>query len=397
MFDHLQIYDRRDRALVGVADLGLRLIGPAVRLARRSPDNPPTRVLLLRLERIGDLLMSLDAIDDVVRAIPGAQIDLVVGSWNEELARRIRGLHAVETLDAAWLSREDDGLPLASLMRRAASWRARRYDLGINLEPDVRSNMLLAASRAARTAGFESAGGGALLDIALAYDPQAHTAINAQRLVAAVLDVPPRATRARLEISPDERRRASERIAGRTGPIIAMHVSGGRAIKQWSPDRFAELALRLVRARGATIVLTGSASDRPLVDPVARALANTDVIDVVGTLDLPGLAAVLAEVDVLVTGDTGPMHIAAAVATPVVAIFGPSDPARYAPRDPIHHIVRIDLPCSPCNRIRLPPERCAGHIPDCLTGIDVEMVYRAVEATLDRHRQPRIRAGAARG
>jgi ADP-heptose:LPS heptosyltransferase len=176
-----------------------------------------------------------------------------------------------------------------------------------------------------------------------------------------------------------------------------MHVGGGRAIKQWSPDRFAELALRLARARGATIVLTGSASDRPLVDPVARALANTDVIDVVGTLDLPGLAAVLAEVDVLVTGDTGPMHIAAAVATPVVAIFGPSDPARYAPRDPIHHIVRIDLPCSPCNRIRLPPERCAGHIPDCLTGIDVEMVYRAVEATLDRHRQPRIRAGAARG
>jgi heptosyltransferase I len=398
MFDHLQIYDRREREMVGTADLVLRVVGPAVRVARRAAQVPPRRILLLRLERIGDLLMSLEAIEDVRQAAPGAEIDLVVGSWNEVLARKIRGIRRVETLDAGWLSREDRALSPRAMLRHARAWSARKYDLAINFEPDIRSNVLLAASRAARTAGFASGGGGSLLDVALPFDPRVHTTANAQRLIAAVLDVPLRTTPARLEISPEERRKASERLAGHRRPLVGIHVSGGRAIKQWEPDRFAALASRLIRARGAGVVLTGSAADRALVNEVAGGLDRTAVIDLAGELDLPMLAAVLERLDVFVTGDTGPMHVAAAVGVPVVAIFGPSDPARYAPRDPMHRVVRVDLPCSPCNRIRLPPERCVGHTPDCLTGIDVEMVSRAVDATLDRSREPLVvRPGYARG
>ena len=96
-----------------------------------------------------------------------------------------------------------------------------------------------------------------------------------------------------------------------------------------------------------------------------------------GRLDLLTLAAVLERLDLLVTGDTGPMHLAAAVGTPVVAVFGPSDPARYAPRGPRDRVVRIDLPCSPCNRIRRPPARCVGHTPDCLAGITADAVFDA--------------------
>ena len=386
MFDHLQIYDRRDRALVAFADVALAVVAPVLKIGRPRPAVPPRRILLLRLERIGDLVMSLEAIEDVRQAAPDAQIDLAVGSWNEQLARMINGIARVETLDASWLAREGTGLSVPSMLRHARGWRARRYDLAINFEPDIRSNLLLAVTGAARTAGFLSAGGGALLDVALPYDPQAHTSSNAQRLVAAVLDVPPRSTVAGLAVSPDERRRAAERIRAHRGPVVGVHVSGGRAIKQWDPDRFGELALQLARGRGATIVLTGSAADRPLIEPVARALSGFHVVDLAGALDLPELAAVIEQFDVFVTGDTGPMHLAAAVGTPVVAVFGPSDPARYAPRDPIHRVVRVDLPCSPCNRIRLPPERCVGHTPDCLTGVDVDVVYRAVEATLDRIR-----------
>lgn len=397
MFDHLQIYSPRDRRLVGAADLALSAAAPVLKLRRRPPARPPRRILLLRLERIGDLLMTLEAFEDVRQAAPEAEIDLVVGSWNLDLARKIGGIGHIEALDASWLSREGSGLPLTRMIRHAHSWRTRGYDLALNFEPDIRSNLLLAASRASRTAGFSSGGGGALLDIALPYDPRTHTAMNAQRLVAAVLSVPPRATTARLELSTDERRRARELLAARRTPLIGLHVSGGRPIKQWDPERFRELAVRLAHERGATIVLTGTAADRLLIEPVSRALAGYSVVDLSGHVDLPALAAALEQLDVLVTGDTGPMHLAAAVRTPVVAVFGPSDPARYAPRDPIHRIVRIDLPCSPCNRIRLPPERCAGHIPDCLTGIDVETVYRAVTATLEHHLRRQARAGSSRG
>ena len=120
------------------------------------------------------------------------------------------------------------------------------------------------------------------------------------------------------------------------------------------------------------------------------------MIDLAGSLDLMTLAAVLERLDVYVTGDTGPMHLAAAVATPVVAVFGPSDPIRYAPRDGRHRIVRVDLPCSPCNRIRLPPARCVGHTPDCLEGIGVDMVYRAAIDVLDavNSRSPKTAHGA---
>jgi ADP-heptose:LPS heptosyltransferase len=131
-------------------------------------------------------------------------------------------------------------------------------------------------------------------------------------------------------------------------------------------------------------VLTGGPADQAIVDDVRPALEGVPVIDVVGRLGLVDLAAVLDELDVLVTGDTGPMHLAAAVQTPVVALFGPSNPLRYGPSDAGSRIIRIDLPCSPCGQVRLPPERCRGHVPDCLHGIQVDTVVAAVDDLLNR-------------
>ena len=382
MFSHLQIYDRRDRAVVGAADIGLRAVAPVIRLFRRTPSEPK-RILLMRIERIGDLLMTLDALADVVRAAPAAEIDLVVGSWNERLARAIPGIRRVETLDAAWLARDEQGLGLRRLLARAGSWRPRHYDLAINFEPDIRSLLIAASSGAARIAGFSSGGGGPLLDTAVPFDPGAHTSDNARRLVAAVFGPPRSLPAPRLEIPAEARERTRELLRGFRAPLAGLHVSGGREIKQWPPERFAEVASRLAHERGATIVLTGSKADRALIDLVRARLAGMPVADVSGEIDLLTLAAVLERLDVFVTGDTGPMHLAAAVGTPVVAVFGPSDPSRYAPRGERHHIVRIELPCSPCNRIRLPPARCTGHTPDCLSGIDVERVVQAALQTLN--------------
>ena len=96
------------------------------------------------------------------------------------------------------------------------------------------------------------------------------------------------------------------------------------------------------------------------------------------------MAAVLERCDLMITGDTGPMHLAAAVGTPIVAVFGPSDPRRYAPRGPLDRVVRVDLPCAPCNRIRLPPARCTGHIPDCLASLSTDQVLTAALDVLNQ-------------
>jgi ADP-heptose:LPS heptosyltransferase len=292
----------------------------------------------------------------------------------------------VETLDAEWLARGRGGRGLAPLLRTARGWRSRDYHLAINFEPDVRSNLLVAMAGAAWTAGYGSAGGGAVLDQALEYDPRSHTSDNALRLVAAVFSAAPPPTPAPLIAIPQaHRERAAALIGSTTGPVIALHASGGRPIKQWPPDRFAAAARHFVLTRGATIVLTGTAEDRPLVDAVARALPHGSFVDASTTESLLTAAAVLSRADLLITGDTGPMHLAQAVGTPVVAVFGPSDPRRYAPRGARDRVVRIDLACAPCNRIRLPPARClAAGTPDCLAGVTADAVILAATEVLDR-------------
>ena len=393
----LQIVDPRERVIVRAADAALGVVSSIARpFTRHVQPHDPRRILLLRLERIGDLLMALPAIRDVRSLAPAAQIDLVVGSWNADLARAIPFVNRVLTLDAKWLARDGTGLGVAPLLSEARRWRTAKYDVAINFEPDVRSNLLLAVSGAAWTAGWTSGGGGPVLDQALDFDPGSHTTANARRLIRAVLgEAPPESGGAFLAIPDAALRAASLRLRetdGR-GTLVALHVSGGRPIKQWDLDRFTEVAARLVDTRGARIVLTGSRGDRLLVDHVRTALPTRAVIDAAGDIDLLELAALLTKVDLLITGDTGPMHLAAAVGTPVVAVFGPSDPARYAPAERIHRIVRVDLPCSPCNRIRQPPARCIGHTPDCLTGVSSAAVLDAALSVLDSV-QPRLtRAG----
>ena len=410
VLSHLQLNDRRERLLVAAADLGLAAVAPVLRRSARAAgghDRPA--VLLLRLERVGDLLMTLDALAAVRACAPRATIDLVVGTWNEALARLIPGIDRVETLDARWLARGPAGDGPARMLSRAWRWRERRYDLAINFEGDVRSNVLLGLSGALRRVGFDMAGGGPMLSERVTFDPTVHTRSNALRLVERAFDVPAGSLEnmppvngksPRLRIPDEARRRAAALLSGPTPPgdaatsgpsagLVAVHVSGGREIKQWHPDRFADVASRLAAERHVRIVLTGSAADRPLVDALRVSLApHVQVIDVTGAADLVTLAAIFERVDLLVTGDTGPMHLAAALDVPLVAVFGPSDPARWGPLSPSARIVRAQLPCSPCNRIRRPPVRCRGHVPDCLAATVADTVYDAAVSLLDEG-QPR--------
>lgn len=392
----LNIYDPRERALVGAADRVLGLAAAAARpFRRRSRAQSPRRILLLRLERIGDLLMALPAIRDVRALAPSAKIDLAVGSWNAALARAVPYVDRVVELDASWLTRGESRAG-PSLLAAARRWRRERYDLAINFEPDIRTNLLLVSSGAAWTAGWVSGGGGPLLDLGLDFDTRAHTSDNARRLVAGVFERAAPASPDPLLAVPDEARRAARaRLAIPGVPAIAIHVSGGRLVKQWEPEKFAEVAARLASECGATIVLTGGAADRAMVDIVKARVPAAHTVDLSGQIDLVELAAVLEQVDVLITGDTGPMHLAAAVRTPIVAVFGPSDPVRYAPSGPADRVVRVDLPCSPCNRIRRPPERCVGHIPECLTSISADRVLDAVRSSLEQTRRQRRSANHA--
>jgi ADP-heptose:LPS heptosyltransferase len=313
------------------------------------------------------------------------------------LAGLIPGVN-VETLDVPWIARKGAGLTWSALIDRAKAWRGKSYDLAINFEPDIRSNLLLALSGAPRRVGFLSGGGGAVLTDAVAPDPRAHIAENAKALVARAFDgavaqgfSPAVASAkagspARLNIPDDARRTAAELLGTLPDdvPLVGIQPATGKRIKEWDPIRFAEVGAALARTRGARIVLIGSTSDTPVLDAMRAAWpADVPLYELPANVDLIVLAAALERLSLFITGDTGPMHMAAAVRTPVLAIFGPSLPTRYAPLSPRSRIIRIDIHCSPCNLMRQPPTRCLNRVPDCLAGITSSDVLRAANEMLD--------------
>jgi ADP-heptose:LPS heptosyltransferase len=280
-----------------------------------------------------------------------------------------------------------------ALIGRTEAWRSRRYDLAINFEADIRSNLLLGLSGASRRVGLVSGGGGPCLTDPVDADRSEHIALNASRLVSAAFPNARNADRPkdgphaspRLMVS-DEARRYADRLLGRpdrAGALVGIQPAAGRQIKEWDPARFAEVGAELARRGQARIVLIGSASDAHALAGVKRAWPpGLELIELPVETDLVVLTAVLERLALFITGDTGPMHLAAAVGTPVLAIFGPSLPSRYAPLSPRARIVRIDIPCSPCNQLRDPPARCVGHVPDCLAGIDASRVLQVASEML---------------
>jgi heptosyltransferase-2 len=172
-------------------------------------------------------------------------------------------------------------------------------------------------------------------------------------------------------------------IAGDGGgerPIVGM--SPGAAFgsaKRWLPERFAAVADYVAQHYQAQVVAVGSKGERPICEEVARR-AKTPVAVLSGLFPLRGVIALCGRLRLFVTNDSGNMHIAAARATPIVAIFGPTDWRITAPYHPGAIIVRSDTPCAPCLLRECPP----GHDHECMRAVTVDNVIAAVDRQMER-------------
>jgi heptosyltransferase-2 len=146
--------------------------------------------------------------------------------------------------------------------------------------------------------------------------------------------------------------------------------------KCWYPDRFGELGRRLVRKRKSSILLFGREGERAISQSILRHFQGGGV-DLTGKTSLLQLAALLERCRILVTNDTGTMHVATAVGTPVVALFGSTDPTTTGPWGDSHTVVKKDVPCSPCLKRICPGDH------QCMDLITVNEVEEAVEKRLD--------------
>lgn len=386
-----RVREPRERFLATMASAAAALASP---LLPRPAADPPREVLVLRLDRIGDVLMSLPALHLLREALPSAKILLAVGEWSREVARDAP-VDEILIWSAPWVGRRDEGaLSLPELWRAARSRRAQSPDLALDLQGDVRALWLLSATGARARVGYANTGSASLLTSTVELDENLNFVEQNCRAIETAVGRPlPRRPFRWLD---DARRsRGREQLDAaltdsglpRTGPIVGLHPGAGRSIKEWPIERWIELGAALVREKGALLAVTGSAGEAGKAGALKRALPGA-VLDLSGKLGLGDFAQVMSGLDAFVSGDTSAMHFACALGVPSVAVFGPSDPGRYFSGGDQgfgaggrHIVVSPELWCSPCNLIRRPPAECdAAPAPECLAGITTRAV---LEATID--------------
>ena len=261
----------------------------------------------------------------------------------------------------------------------------------LDLQGDLRASLLLWLAGAERRVGYANTGGDYLLTDVVPLDETVSWVEQNRRAVALATGRP--FVAGRFDPLTAEDRAFAEAFLAREGllerrPLVGLHPSGGRRVKQWPVDRWREVAARLQREHGATVLVTGSTADRPLAAALALGLPAPPV-DLTGRLEVRHTLAVIARLHLYLSPDTGPMHLACAVGTPSVAVFGPSDSVRYFTggafdgRPERHRVVRHDLWCAPCNLIRRPPAECdTKEPPECLRLVSADEVYACADRLL---------------
>jgi ADP-heptose:LPS heptosyltransferase len=379
----------------------LRVEHPVERMLAKPTDGPPApafpidpaavrEVLVLRLDRIGDLLMSLPALADLRRALPDARIRLAVGRWSADVAA-MAPVDEVLFWSAPWAGRAGEGAAgILSLAREARALAARPPDVAIDLQGDVRATLLMRLTGARARVGYANTGGRTWLTHVVPLDETVSWVEQNRRAVEVVAGPRRETGKAHVTVDPAEARALLEchGLAERT-PLVVIHPSGGRMIKQWPVGRWREVAGRLQEEMGATVAVTGGANDAALARALGEGLPRP-VVDLSGRLTVAETMAVIGAADLFLSPDTGPMHMACVMGTPSVAVFGPSAAERYSsadlsPQPALHVVVRRELWCAPCNLIRRPPEECVADVtPECLRIVTVDDVFSAAAALLLR-------------
>ncbi|BAS27028.1 glycosyl transferase family protein [Limnochorda pilosa] len=291
---------------------------------------------MLLLSPLGDTLFATPALEALDLAYPQASISVCCWQSNAAL---LRGNPHVDEIIACRNSLE--------LPKAFHELQERSLDLAVGLSHF--GSWLLALIRARFRAGFRSEELGWLYTVPIPDDRQVHAARYCLNVVRAC-GAPEVPLRLRLYLEPAERAEAV-RLLARRGvagrPLVAIHP-GGHFFrgKRWSTRGFAEVADGLVDRYGAGVVLVGGEDDVELAGEIMRQ-ARRPMVDLTGSLGLRQTAAVLQACQLFIGNDSGPMHMAEAVGTPVVALFGPTDPANFRPLGEMHRVVRRDV-CGPC-------------------------------------------------
>lgn len=353
-------------------------------LSRTAGQEPVRRILVVRLGNLGDIVVALPAFHALRKRFPDARMVLLTSPT-------LRGAPGAEdvladdpTFDDRIVYYADESNRPRFLKALCGRIRRESFDMTVML-PDDRSRFrhlakhlaLLALAGQRRFTGFRIV------------SPDQYGLGQVPRLMGlleplGIAEVEPYPW---IRVSEDRRQAALRRfLPGDGRPLIAMQCGAKRPANRWMPGRFIEVGRRLVEEHAAHILLTGGPGERVLTDEIACGI-GAHCTSLAGETSVTDLAALLERCVLLVSNDTGTMHVAAAMGIPVVAIFSARDhPFRWYPHGSHHRVLRHDVECSPCLQDVCP----LYSEPICLTAITAGQVFDAARAIfLDWERRVR--------
>jgi heptosyltransferase-2 len=341
-------------------------------------NDPPASLLVRATNWLGDAVMTTPALAGLRGAFPGARIALLAKPLVAELFRHHPDVDEVIVYERP--GRHEGG---SGHLRLGWELRRRRFDAALLLQNAFDAALLAFLARIPERAGYPTDGRRLLLSlpVPLTRDILQRHEVEYYLCLLDGLGVPrPEPPVLKLLVTGEERAGIASRLASLGlepgAPIVTINPGAtyGSA-KRWYPDRFAAVADALSGEWGAAIVVVGSPAEAPLAGEI-EAATRKPLINLAGKTTVRELMALLSISAFLVTNDSGPMHIGAALGVPLVAIFGPTDWRRTSPWTKRAKVVRVEIDCSPCSL-----RTCdRGH--ECMLGVTPEMVVDAARQLL---------------
>lgn len=373
------------------------------RTASNIPGAP--RILLIRPDHLGDLILTTPVLHALKTHLPEATITMMVGPWSSEVVARHPAIDRLLPCPFPGFQRSPQKplAPYILLFSAAQQLRRGHYDLAINLRPDFWwGAVLLYLAQIPHRIGYAIALGTPFLTRALPFSSPEHATVSNLRLVSAALEVlgqqplaePLMPEHYPLQFIPtaEERQWVITRLAkadiDTDTPIVIIHPGTGAAVKLWRVAAWSTIANALpgllTTSPPPRIILTGSTGERSMLAEIAQGMQEMASPPLLLTDMTVGQLAALLQRACLVLGvDSGPLHLAVAQDTPTLHIFGPTDPRIFGPWGKAERHVVVasthrcpDCPCIPCGRLDFRPEELPTH--PCVRLIPEQQVEAAI-------------------
>ncbi len=338
-------------------------------------------ILLVQLGDIGDVVLTTPTIKALKENCPHSKIFILVRRNARELIEDLPCVDGVISVDKDWRKFSEEIIYQKDFLLGLSK---QRFEVVIDLRTGTRGAILSLLSGARLRIGRYAEDGRLWRNRLFTHlvkpenEMQQHSALHSLNIVAP-FDVTARDSSPELIVTKEREIRAEDILEREQvpsdKPIVAIHPFSRWSYKEWPAENYIALINHMGSKHAASMVITGSAEERGRVAHIVKE-SKADVYNLAGKTSIGELAAVLKKCSLLVCIDSAPMHIAAAVCTPTVTIFGPSSPTNWAPRGEGHDIICKDLPCVPCRQ-----KGCNdSEVSRCLDELGVEEVIPIVDS-----------------